>query len=152
MGEVTGIVGIAECVSNCTVIVSKIALASHDAVKDSAEILKNKMVELAPRWTGNLQDVAIQSVEVELNTFVVGPDMAIAPYAPFMEYGHPDPYLPNMDNITPWAEDHGMSGEQAVATIAKHGFKAHPFIHPAMELSKPEIEEKLAGMSAIISL
>lgn len=140
--------GVIQCVANCAIILAKIETATDVAVEDAGEVLKRNMQQLAPIWTSALKDsITIRKGE-DPNTIEVGPTV---PYGLYMEYGSP-PHTPPSGALAEWAADHGMAEATIVMKIQESGVYAQPFVGPAIEMSKPEIESKLLGMSAVISL
>lgn len=62
-----------------------------------------------------------------------------SPVAVFLEEGTGPGYFPNVDSITPWAEDHGIDPWGMAKRIEIMGTKAHPFVDETTEASIPQI-------------
>ena len=104
--------------------------AATDATADELVALIQKYM---PEWTGDLKaSVTKQQLSVEPPVWAVGPT---AEYAPYVEFGT-GPHIPNTDNLTAWANDHGWDPSEIISHIAEHGTAAHPFMQPAMEEAK----------------
>jgi HK97 gp10 family phage protein len=138
--------GLESAFGRITTFLGKMVVFQDRAVRDSGEILAERMRELAPEWTGQLK-ASIRVDKTSYNTVEVGPHV---PYAYYMEFGAP-PHVPPRGALYAWAEDKGMTVEAIVAKITEEGVDAQPFVMPAVEQSKPAIQAKVVELSAIVS-
>lgn len=97
----------------------------------------NRVAELArenaPTDTGELAS----SIVVE----PIGKVVSKAPWSSFVEFGTKPGYFPNIGNITPWAERHGISPGALATSIKMRGTMPHPFLQPAADDVVNEIPE-----------
>ena len=112
--------------------------------RSAGQVIKSRAQDNAPRFDGNL----VNSIQVETDQrspmrFVrVGTN---AEYAAPVEKGS-RPHFPPLAAITPWAEAHGIPPFALALSIARRGTKAHPFLEPALDESKPDIVMLLARL------
>lgn len=82
--------------------------------------------ERAPRWQGELRNSTVADA--------TGGEVRVeSPYATFVEEGTRAGYFPNIANITPWAEAHGIPPGALAQSIQLRGTRAQPFVAPAVQ-------------------
>ena len=114
-------------------IVAGLEIFEEAATGATADELVTLIQKYMPEWTGDLKaSVTKQQLSVEPPVWAVGPT---AEYAPYVEYGT-GPHIPNVDNLTAWADDHGWDASEIISHIAANGTAAHPFMQPAIEEAK----------------
>ena len=105
--------------------------------------------EKAPVDTGRLR--ASITAEYQRLSATIGPSVT---YGVFVEYGT-RPHWPPLAALQPWAQRHGfpagMRGAFLVArAIARRGTRAQPYMTPALEESKGDIDGFLTEMKTDI--
>jgi len=94
-----------------------------------AEIIQKKAQELAPVYTGGLQ----QSIGITIQPLQAIIEPAVS-YAKYAEGGR-GPGGVNVGAIMDWAESKGLPPWAVIMSIKKHGTRPHPFMAPALDQS-----------------
>ena len=133
----------------------KKALADPEFIKGPAKeflekasaLVERSAKEKVPVDTGRLR----QSIASEIQTTKarIGSNLT---YAPFVEFGT-RPHFPPLAAMQPWAVRHGFpTGRQGAFLVARaisiHGTKPRPYLFPALEENKSEIEGLLKELAA----
>lgn len=105
----------------------------------AAFVVEAEMKQAAPVDTGRLRTSITTNVEQLRAT--IGPTVH---YAPYVEFGT-RPHWPPPGALQPWASRHGFpagaKGDAIVRwIISRRGTKAHPFLRPAAQKAKLQIE------------
>lgn len=117
-------------------------------------IIQGRAVQMAPIDLGALRNSI--DYKIEGNSVLVGSDVS---YAVDMEFGRPPGKAPSIEEITPWAQRHGISPFAVQRAIKKRGIPVgtvesplfrygtfRPFLRPAMHRSIRRIKEVAAGI------
>lgn len=118
----------------------------RDFLERSGREVESRAKQKAPVDTGRLRGGITTSVRQ--TEAVVGVNVT---YAPHVEFGT-RPHWPPLSAMQPWARRHGFpagrTGAFLVARrIARHGTPAQPFLLPALNESKGDIEANLRTMA-----
>ena len=116
-----------------------------DFLHKSALTVERRAKEKAPVDTGRLR-ASITSEYQRLST-TIGPSVT---YGAFVEYGT-RPHWPPLAALQPWARRHGFpSGARGAFLVAlaisRRGTRAQPYMGPALEESKGDIDALLTEM------
>ena len=104
---------------------------------NSVTEIQKRAREKAPHFTGALQ----RSIQAE-EGFPTAKVKVNSPYGAAMEYGT-SPHMPPVDALTRWANSKGIDPWALAFTIKAKGTKKHPYFQPAIDESKPYINEQL---------
>lgn len=101
------------------------------------ELVLGSIKDYAPHWEGGISSnlASELSIEKEILSGIVFTDRR---YAPYMERGV-NPFFPNLDAITPWAEDHGFDPYCLALIIASRGLPALKFFEQGFMDVKDEV-------------
>lgn len=116
--------------------------------------VERRAKQKAPRWRAELQRSITSKVEVR---GVHGKDVAgeVGPntgYSLYVERGTEGPRTgPPLSAIAPWAIAHGISPYLVQRAIARKGTKAQPFLLPALEESRGDIDAEFGRLGLEIA-
>jgi HK97 gp10 family phage protein len=114
---------------------NRMRLALFKAMRDTAIIIQSLAKKNAPVWRGLLRASIVQTVTIEGNQ-IVGTVGSALPYAKVLEFGRTQGWRPNIDQLRLWARRR-LSNEHAGYGVAegirKRGFRAQPYLTPALE-------------------
>lgn len=114
-----------------------------DAFEAAALLVLLAVQDNAPRWLGFLAasfDSEVGVVEEEPAAMVYTDIFQ----APVHERGT-DPYWPNIDNLEPWAADHGTTAFKVAAAIATRGIKKLKYGEESLRDLENEIVDLLGS-------
>ena len=116
-----------------------------DFLHKAALTVERRAKEKAPVDTGRLR--ASITAEYQRLSVMIGPSVS---YGVFVEYGT-RPHWPPLSALQPWARRHGFPtgarGAFLVAlAISRRGTRAQPYMAPALEESKSDIDGLLTEM------
>lgn len=134
--------GAVETVKLLERVPQRLGLALVRAMRDSAILIQSLAKANAPVFRGLLRASILHSVEVEGNKIVGRIGSALA-YAPVVEFGRPTGWFPNVGELRTWARR--KLGDARLAfvvgrAIQRRGFKAKPYLLPALESSGPRVQ------------
>lgn len=126
---------------------NRMKLALFKGMRDTAIIVQSLAKRNAPVWRGLLRASIVQTVIVEGDkiTGIVG---SALPYAKVMEYGRTQGWRPNIDALKVWARRRlkdADAGYGVAEGIRKRGFKAQPYLNPALEEAGPRAQLIFTG-------
>jgi HK97 gp10 family phage protein len=128
-------------------IPNRMKLAFLKGMRDTAIIIQSLAKRNAPVWRGLLRASIVQAVSVEGDR-IIGTVGSALPYAKVMEFGREQGWRPNIDAIKVWArrrlgDEH--AGYGVAESIRKRGFKAQPYLTPALEEAGPRAQLIFTG-------
>ncbi len=126
---------------------NRLKLALLKGMRDTAVIVQSLAKKNAPVWRGLLRASIVQSVAVEGDR-IVGTVGSALPYAKVMEFGREQGWRPNIDALKLWArrrlkDEH--AGYGVAEAIRKRGFRAQPYLRPALEEVGPRSQLIFTG-------
>jgi HK97 gp10 family phage protein len=126
---------------------NRMKLAFLKGMRDTAILIQSLAKKNAPVWRGLLRASIVQSVNVDGNR-IVGTVGSALPYAKVLEYGREQGWRPNIDALKVWArrrlkDEH--AGYGVAESIRKRGFKAQPYLSPALEEAGPRAQLIFTG-------
>lgn len=120
----------------------RLGLALIKAMQDSAILIQSLAKSKAPVFRGFLRVSIVQSLKEEGNR-VVGEVGSALPYAPVIEFGKSAGWFPNLTDLKVWVRR--KLGDERLAfvvgrAIKRRGFRAQPYLGPAMEEAQPRVQ------------
>lgn len=123
-------------------IPNRIGLGLIKAMRDSAILIQSLAKTNAPVFRGLLRLSIVQSVEQQAGR-IVGTVGSALPYASVVESGRTSGWFPNVDELKVWTRrklgDERL-GFVVARAIKKRGFRAQPYLAPAIESAGPRID------------
>ena len=120
----------------------RMLLALLQAMREVAIDIQSRAKVNAPVFRGLLRVSILQSVDVD-NHKIIGRVGSALTYAPVVEYGRASGWFPPISELRIWAR-RKLGDERAAFPIAraikKRGFKAQPYLMPALEAAKPRVQ------------
>ncbi len=122
-------------------IPNRMRLALLTAVRDSAIVIQSLAKKNAPIYRGLLRASIVQTVQTEGNK-IIGQVGSALPYAKVVEFGRTAGWMPNIDQLRLWArrklkDEH--AGYAVGKAISRRGFRAQPYLEPAVEEAEPRV-------------
>ena len=120
----------------------RIGLALVRAMRDSAVLIQSLAKVNAPVFRGLLRASILQSVTIEGDRIVGHVGSALA-YAPVVESGRTTGWFPKLSELKTWARRKLGDARFAFVVgraIQRRGFKAQPYLAPAVETASPRIQ------------
>ncbi len=129
---------------------AKLGLALLRAMQDSAILIQSLAKKNAPVFRGLLRVSIVQSVQAEGGKLMAQVGSTL-PYAKTVEFGRASGWFPNFDALKVWARR--RLGDERLAfvvgrAIKKRGFRAQPYLNPALEEAQPRVQLIFAGRIA----
>lgn len=128
-------------------IPNRMKLAFLKGMRDTAIAIQSLAKKNAPVWRGLLRASIVQSVSVEGDR-IIGTVGSALPYAKVLEFGREQGWRPNIDAVKLWARRR-LSDEHAgygvAEAIRKRGFRAKPYLTPALEEVGPRAQLIFTG-------
>lgn len=126
---------------------NRMKLALFKAMRDTAIVIQSLAKRNAPVWRGLLRASIVQTVTVEGDR-IVGTVGSALPYAKVLEFGRTQGWRPNIDQLKLWArrrlkDEH--AGYGVAEGIRKRGFRAQPYLTPALEEAGPRTQLIFSG-------
>lgn len=120
----------------------RLGLALLKAMQDSAILIQSLAKSKAPVFRGFLRLSIVQSLKEDGNR-IVGEVGSGLPYAQAVEFGRAAGWFPNLTDLKVWARR--KLGDERLAfvvgrAIKKRGFKAQPYLGPALEEAQPRVQ------------
>jgi hypothetical protein len=120
----------------------RLGLALIKAMQESAILIQSLAKSKAPVFRGFLRLSIVQSLKEEGNR-IVGEVGSALPYAPIVEFGKSAGWFPNLTDLKVWARR--KLGNERLAfvvgrAIKKRGFRAQPYLGPALEEAQPRFQ------------
>ena len=112
---------------------------TQEAFERAVEFLSSTTSDKAPRWSGVLQASFDEEVGM-IGNDIAGTVFSDEIIAPFHERGTA-PFFPNLDNIEPWAIDHGVSPWVVALAIAARGIIPLRYAEEALLEEEDQIVE-----------
>jgi hypothetical protein len=111
-------------------------------MQDSAILIQSLAKSKAPVFRGFLRLSIVQSLKEE-GTRIVGEVGSGLPYASVVEFGKSAGWFPNLTDLKAWARR--KLGDERLAfvvgrAIQKRGFRAQPYLAPALEEAQPRVQ------------
>jgi hypothetical protein len=106
---------------------------------DMLDLVLMTVREHAPHWHGDLQADLDKELYVD-DPLITGVVFSDDEYAPWQERGT-DPYFPNVQALTPWAEDHDISPWYVAQKIATRGIIPLKFFEKGFTENQEKIVE-----------
>ncbi len=128
-------------------IPNRMKLALFKGMRDTAIAIQSLAKRNAPVWRGLLRASIVQTVTVEGDR-IIGTVGSALPYAKVLEFGRTQGWRPNIDALKVWArrrlkDEH--AGYGVAEAIRKRGFKAQPYLMPALEEAGPRAQLIFTG-------
>lgn len=114
----------------------------------AVELVADSARGFAPRWQGDLAAGIEEEILVE-GEDILGVIYDDEFYAPFQEFGTRE-YWPNIDAITDWADDHGVSPYVVARSIHNRGVPEIKFFERALEENVEAIGDLIGDAVAVI--
>ena len=120
----------------------RLGLALVKAMQDSAILIQSLAKSRAPVFRGFLRLSIVQSLKEEGNRIVAEVGSGL-PYASVVEFGKTAGWFPNLTDLKVWARR--KLGDERLAfavgrAIKKRGFRAQPYLTPALEEAQPRVQ------------
>jgi len=133
--------GAEQLVELMKLIPNRMRLVLLTAVRDSAIVIQSLAKKNAPVYRGMLRSSIVQTVQMEGNK-IIGQVGSGLPYAKVVEFGRTAGWMPNIEQLRLWArrklkEEH--AGYAVAKAINRRGFKAQPYLEPAMDEAEPRV-------------
>lgn len=128
-------------------IPNRMKLAFLKGMRDTAIAIQSLAKKNAPVWRGLLRASIVQSVAVEDNR-IIGTVGSALPYAKVLEFGREQGWRPNIDALKVWARrrlGNEHAGYGVAEAIRKRGFRAQPYLTPALEEVGPRAQLIFTG-------
>lgn len=122
-------------------IPNRMKIALYTAARDSAIHIQGIAKRNAPVYRGQLRASIVQTVEVNGNRIVAQVGSGL-PYAKAVEFGRSAGWMPNTDQLRTWARrklKDERAGYAVARAISRRGFRAQPYLEPAVEEAQPRI-------------
>ena len=140
--------GIEDLVAKSGLLNAKVGSIVRDLLTKSASGIERKAKQLAPVDTGRLKASIAHTVGAG-NVPMWAMTGTNVKYARPVEYGTKPHWAP-LRAFQGWAQRHHANEAAVWWSVGKKGTKAHPYLRPAFEESKPDIEGHLEGAKAAI--
>lgn len=126
---------------------NRMKLALLKGMRDTAIAIQSLAKKNAPVWRGLLRASIVQSVSVEGDK-IIGTVGSALPYARVLEFGRNQGWRPNIDALKLWSrrklkDEH--AGYGVAEAIRKRGFRAQPYLTPALEEVGPRTQLIFTG-------
>ncbi len=126
---------------------NRMKLALLKGMRDTAVAVQSVAKRNAPVWRGLLRASIVQTATAE-NDRVIGSVGSALPYAAVMEFGRDQGWRPNIDALKVWArrrlnDEH--KGYGVAESIRRRGFRAQPYLTPALEEVGPRAQLIFTG-------
>jgi len=133
--------GSEEILSRLKAMPQRVTNALIKAMEDSTILIQSIAKVNAPVYRGFLRVSIAQDVRQEGNT-IIGEVGSAAPYADVVEQGRNVGWFPPVQELQTWARR--KLGDEHLAfvigrAIRKRGFRAQPYLQPAIEAAGPRI-------------
>lgn len=126
---------------------NRMKLALLKGMRDTAIAIQSVAKRNAPVWRGLLRASIVQNVAVEGDR-IVGTVGSALPYAKVLEFGRTQGWRPNLDALKVWARRRLKSEHEGYGVaegIRKRGFKAQPYLTPALDEVGPRSQLIFTG-------
>lgn len=123
-------------------IPQRLGLALVRAMRDSAILIQSLAKVNVPVFRGLLRASILQSVEIEGNKIIGHVGSALV-YAPVVEFGRASGWFPKVSELKIWARrklGDARLGFVVGRAIQRRGFKAQPYLAPALETASSRIQ------------
>lgn len=134
--------GVSETLNLFQHLPERMVLALVQAMRDVAIDIQSRAKLNAPVFRGLLRASILQTVETE-NGRIIGRVGSALRYAPVIEYGRTTGWFPPPSELKSWARK--KLGDERLAfvvarSIKRRGFKAQPYLTPALDAVKPRVQ------------
>ncbi|HAM34558.1 MAG TPA: hypothetical protein DEB40_03395 [Elusimicrobia bacterium] len=120
----------------------RLLLALLQAMREVAIDIQSRAKVNAPVFRGLLRVSILQSVSVD-DRRIVGRVGSALTYAPVIEYGRASGWFPPVNELRIWARrklGDERAGFLVARAIKRRGFKAQPYLLPALEAARPRVQ------------
>lgn len=134
--------GVSETLSLFKSLPDRLLLALLQAMREVAIDIQSRAKVNAPVFRGLLRVSILRSVSVD-DRRIVGRVGSALTYAPVVEYGRASGWFPPVNELRIWARrklGDERAGFLVARAIKKRGFKAQPYLLPALEAAKPRVQ------------
>ncbi len=113
--------------------------------EEVTDLVRQEAEDKAPNWKGGLSAGIASAVSIDPKASdIIGIVYSDTFYAPYQELGR-DPFFPNLDAITEWATDKGLSPYLVAKIISRRGLKPKEFFKGALEEHEDEVIKLIGG-------
>jgi HK97 gp10 family phage protein len=130
------VLGVNQAINNIEKYMQRKHLGLLGAVIESSKDISSTAKSLTPVDLGELRTDINYTVADRKNS-IEGNILSSAPYSTYVEFGS-RPHRPPAKALEGWADRHGIPVGAVIASIAKKGTKAQPFMTPAAMAQKPK--------------
>ena len=134
--------GVGETLNLFKSLPDRLLLALLQAMREVAIDIQSRAKINAPVFRGLLRVSILQSVSVD-DRRIVGRVGSAFTYAPVVEYGRASGWFPPVNELRIWARrklGDERAGFLVARAIKKRGFKAQPYLLPALEAARPRVQ------------
>ena len=139
--------GSKELLAVMKLIPNRMRLALFKAVRDTSIAIQSLAKKNAPVARGLLRASIVFSVSIEGNR-IIGEVGSALPYADVVEFGRSQGWLPNIKQLMLWGirrKGSARKGYLAALRIQERGFRAQPYLNPALEEVGPRAQLIFTG-------